>query len=382
MEWCNFGYNTKAIWRVVVTLVTIRRLIDKRLILCILRRLSDEQLLLWLQSEGYLIYRYIWYRKFHYLLENPLINRFINTGLIYEIYKIILFWNRDNQQETKVILDSSETACEMFFDLYNVPQHKKIDPLFLEWFIGFVEGHGSFIISNKKIYFDISQNLVDISILYLIKNRLGFGKILEKKELDRFVGVYYITGKANFTRLIHLFNGNLICKYNKNQFKLWLDQYNLQYLDNIQYLDRNIQLSFFNGWLSGFIDAEGSFNAKMISCKTNRIGKQVFTDFSITLKHPEILVKIKSLFILYINNNNNNDKYIIYDKFKDEYKLSLSNKKILILLINYLNKYPLLTIKNIKYKNWLNIYQASLNNKHLTSEDFLNISKFLIKFSK
>lgn len=316
------------------------------------------------------------------MLENPLINRFIKTGFIYEIYKRILFLNRDNQQETKLNLDSSETACEMFFDFHNylnnVPQHKKINPLFLEWFIGFVEGDGSFIISKNKIYFDITQSLVDISILYKIKSQLGFGKILERKELERFVGVYYITGKDNFTRLIHIFNGNLICEYKKNQFKLWLDQYNIQYNENIKYIDRNIKLNLNNGWLSGFIDTEGSFSARIKNCKTSRIGKQVFTEFSISQKHSEVLIKIKSLFIIHKNNN----KYVTYDKSWDGYRFNLSNKKILIILIKYLNKFPLLTIKQTKYKNWLNIHQACQINKHQTPEGLLEISKLIIKLNK
>jgi hypothetical protein len=34
------------------------------------------------------------------------------------------------------------------------------------------------------------------------------------------VGVYYVTGQANFARLIHLFNGNLVYGWKENNFNL------------------------------------------------------------------------------------------------------------------------------------------------------------------
>jgi hypothetical protein len=52
-----------------------------------------------------------------------------------------------------------------------MPEHKKkINNKFLEWFIGFTEGDGSFIVSKNKVYFDITQNLNDVQVLYYIKN--------------------------------------------------------------------------------------------------------------------------------------------------------------------------------------------------------------------
>jgi len=45
---------------------------------------------------------------------------------------------------------------------------------FLQWFIGFTEGDGSFIVSKGKIYFDITQSLSDIQVLYYIKKRTRF----------------------------------------------------------------------------------------------------------------------------------------------------------------------------------------------------------------
>lgn len=157
-------------------------------------------------------------------------------------------------------------------------------------FIGFTEGDGSFIVSKNKVYFDIRPrgSVVDIKILYYIKNELGFGKILKREETERFVGVFYVTGKDNFTRLIHIFNGNIQCPHKKIRSRDLLQTYNLQYGENIEYIDQNIQLNLNNGWLSGFIDAEGYFGVRIKDCKTSKLKKQVFTDFVISQKDKAV----------------------------------------------------------------------------------------------
>jgi len=139
-----------------------------------------------------------------------------------------------NQQETLLsennyITDndnkgSSETTCDITynFDEYSslIPQHKKKRNLnFLEWFIGFTEGDGSFIVSKDKVYFDITQNLQDIQVLYYIKKELGLGKVMIRSEKHRNVGVFYVSSKENFTRLITIFNGNLSTNYKKNNLE-------------------------------------------------------------------------------------------------------------------------------------------------------------------
>ena len=72
---------------------------------------------------------------------------------------------------------------------------------------------------KKKVYFDLTQRLIDIRVLNQVKTTLGFGQILLRTEPERRVGVYYVTGKENFLRLVHIFNGNLVTQYKKEQFK-------------------------------------------------------------------------------------------------------------------------------------------------------------------
>jgi len=52
---------------------------------------------------------------------------------------------------------------------------------FLTWLIGFTEGDGSFIITNRNdLMFVITQSTDDEQVLKMIKETLGFGKVIKQ----------------------------------------------------------------------------------------------------------------------------------------------------------------------------------------------------------
>lgn len=72
---------------------------------------------------------------------------------------------------------ASETARRTAFQFSHFmtikPEHNlDINTAFLTWFISFVEGDGSFVISHNKVYFDLTQDLKDINLLYQMKRLL------------------------------------------------------------------------------------------------------------------------------------------------------------------------------------------------------------------
>lgn len=298
------------------------------------------------------------------------------TVIHQEIYKKIFNWIKPkvNQQET-IKMGSSETECEITFQFYEYNKIKSehipnINQSFLEWLIGFTEGDGSFVISKNKVYFDITQNLEDIQVLYYIKKNLGFGKILIRNEPHRNVGVFYVTSEINFFKLITIFNGNLCSNYKKNQFKNWLNVFNNQYKKDIIFIDRIIKPSFYTGWLSGFIDAEGSFTGRLKSCKTSKLKKAPHLTLSISQKEFYILNLIKELFSPLKFNN------IRYDKSWDGWQFHISSFKKLKFIKIYLNNFPLKTKKHIRFLKWSHIHDKIMNKEHLT-QDGLNILNIL-----
>ena len=289
---------------------------------------------------------------------------------------------RVNQQETLAVKaqGSSETTCDITysFDSYSnlIPEHKKkINTQFLQWFIGFTEGDGSFIVSKNKVYFDITQNLQDIQVLYYIKKNLGFGKVLIRSEQDRNVGVFYVTSKENFTRLMHIFNGNLSTQYKKEQYKYWLKTYNKQYNMDITFIDRLIEPSLFSGWISGFTDAEGCFYGRVKTCLTSKLRKAPHLTFQISQKELYIIKKLR---LVFLNQNGEDLKNIKYDKSWDGWSFHCSSFTKIKLIRNYFSRYELKTKKSIAFKKWCIIHDMVLDKKHLTLEG-LNTIELLTK---
>jgi len=282
------------------------------------------------------------------------------------------------KEESKIInVGTSETACEITFQFLeyskNKSEHKsKINQQFLEWFIGFTEGDGSFVISKNKVYFDITQNLQDIQVLYYIKKELGFGKVLIRNEPHINVGVFYVTSELNFYKLITIFNGNLCSNYKKEQFKKWLSVFNTQYNRNVEFNPRLVKPSLNTAWLSGFIDAEGSFTGRVKYCRTSQFKKAPHLTFSLSQKEFSILFNIRELFLPYnsfeitIPQIPTSQKNIRYDKSWDGWQLHISSFVKLKEVRNYINLYNLKTKKQISYLRWSKIHNMVLNKEHLT----------------
>nr|QCQ69151.1 LAGLIDADG endonuclease [Powellomyces hirtus] len=273
---------------------------------------------------------------------------------------------------------SSETTRNSTFNFEPYrkikPSHKSnICPNFLTWFIGFVEGDGSFINGKQGPSFELCQNIRDLDLLYYIRTTLGFGIVRTRPEEHRKVGAYYISDKENLERIIAIFNGNLVSNYRKSQFKNWLAAYNKKYNVSIPYIESKAEVSFSNAWLSGFIDAEGCFSGRV---KLNTFKKEcVLTEFSISQKDQSILVLIRALFNIVSTN-------LRFDPSWDGYQFHLCNKKKLLPLIAYLKTYPLKTIKSMAFKKFCVIHEMCLTKKlHKTEKGLSFIKNLCIDFN-
>lgn len=336
----------------------------------------------WLMWINQLWFRYVLelpYIKFIHILSN--LNKMNKKILCSIVDKRLFNIERVNQQEIFLsdissIKDnkrSSETTCEITYNfdeyLYLIPQHKKkINKNFLEWFIGFTEGDGSFIVSKDKVYFDISQNMDDIQVLYYIKKQLGFGKVIIRSEIHRKVGVFYVSSKENFTRLIAIFNGNLSTYYKKEQFRRWLITYNKQYSMHIPFKDRLVKPSLLSGWISGFSDAEGCFYGRVKSCSTSKLRKAPHLTFQVSQKEFYIIKTLRDIFLLCSNDCFSNLKNINYDKSWDGWSFHCSSFTKLKLVRNYFSRYELKTKKSLAFKKWCKIHDMVLHKKHLRLE--------------
>ncbi len=165
------------------------------------------------------------------------------------------------------------------------PEHiSDIDHSFLSWFIGFVEGDGSFWIRDanvgtifkvdsktKRAEFEITQKLENLRVLKHIRTKLGFGRVTTFEKNGFSYCRFYTSQRENILRLIYLLNGNLILEKRRRQFLKWFEELNLLWELGISAKPFQLQISLKNGWFSGFSDADGGFYTNI---KTNFRGSK------------------------------------------------------------------------------------------------------------
>lgn len=300
-------------------------------------------------------------------------------------------------------IGSSETTREAFnFSEYNKikPQHiKNLDVSFLEWFMGFVEGDGNFIIVNtstckKRLIFCINQK--DSQLMFKIKKKLGFGFVTYFVQNKQTYYRYAVYDFKNLTRLMYLFNGNFHLNKVNIRFKIWLDTYNsINSIVNTKhvfviYKQPNLKLNLDSAWLSGFVDAEGGFYASLTKQKNLKLKYRLRMKFYITQKYElQILLDIlrliheNSLRVL-VNQNIQNtnlvfteNKYISNFKL-DFYRLEINTDIYILTIIAYFEKYQLQGKKHIVFSRWKRIYINRTVLKEISSKS----EKLLLRFQK
>lgn len=251
---------------------------------------------------------------------------------------------------------SSETTCGAYI---------LKDNLFKWWFIGFLEGKGSFIIDkDKNLEFKLVHKSTDASVLFYIKKKLGFGivRIQDKVKNNHCFKVNDVKGLLN---LILILNGNLFLDSKEKEFKLLMDAYNEKHGTTLVHIpsDRNINKpDLSNYWLSGFTDAVGSFTC-IIKDKSNKSG---LVKLSYTLYQEGNFYQIK--YLAEILNGKTHYNNGIYETTVNTTKLSK--------IINYLNIHTLKTNKSVDYFNIRKIYNLIKDKKSFTNEDIKLLTKY------
>jgi hypothetical protein len=92
--------------------------------------------------------------------------------------------------------------------------HKNLEVKFLEWFIGFVEGDGSFVVTGGKCVFSIHLHVIDLPLLYKIQTELNMGNVYFKDNSATLI----IKANKDVATLIEIFNGNIFIEKRKIQF--------------------------------------------------------------------------------------------------------------------------------------------------------------------
>ena len=292
-------------------------------------------------------------------------------------------FGRNNQQETPNTGGSSETLRGTFifsnknlnnsttYDFSKFQQssqkHKNLDTKqrrFLEWFLGFVEGDGSFgLQNNDRLTFVINQ--AEIEILQTIRAELGFGVVSTFQQEGRIYARYTVKKKEALCSLILLFNGNIHLQKVHERFTIWVNRYNEKYCnvnEQISILSRRspTELSLDHGWISGFFDAEGGLFAGLSEPELNtkkkyyRLRLKAYVDQKNEL---DVLQQIAFLFDV--------RQVTTRSREKQTYRVECSTKKTLRNILVYLEEYSLRSKKHLVYAMWRKVVFSFLENTHM-----------------
>lgn len=300
---------------------------------------------------------------------------------------------RNNQQETRKHRGSSETLRGTFifsnkknnssvYDFSNFQKfsekHKNLSSSkreFLEWFLGFVEGDGSFGIHDGRLVFVI--NLAELEILQKIRAELGFGVVFTYEQQGRIYARYLVTKKDAILRLIHLFNGNIHLQKVQNRFTVWVQKYNENFCQEngrIQIQPRCFptQISLENGWLSGFFDAEGGFFAGLSQQTLNQKHFRLRLNAYVDQKNElDVLQQIAFLFGVF--------NVTTRSSRKQTYRVECSTKKSLQNVLLYFERYNLRSKKHLVYAMWRKVVYSYLENSHFENLERLKRRVFRIQ---
>lgn len=220
--------------------------------------------------------------------------------------------------------------------------NKKLAELkkFNEWLAGFIDGDGCFLLSKKGYAaLEITVEVRDKNCLFQIKDRYG-GSIKLKQGCNWLR--YRLHNYLGLINLINGVNGLIRNPIRLLQLSKICEKYNI----NLIY---PTQLNYFDGWLSGMIDSDGS-----IYLNSNSV--QIF--ITISQKNKLLLDLLIPLYggTIYTLSKTNAFKWVVYRK--DE----------VLNLLSYLKKNPLKSKKMVRIRLIPKIYEAYSNSGHLLTD--------------
>lgn len=321
---------------------------------------------------------------------------------LFSLRKILIKIFIMNTINSKLNVSTSETTRKISINrkIYpqgNKPAMREYPIWFIDWFIGFAEGDGSFICDRnaKRLYFQLRQK--DPRVLYFIKDYFGFGSIIQDSK-DYYC--YNVTSKKNILVLINIFNGNLILTKTNNRFvSEWLNNYNSWFSPHnpIIYLNKGTFIGLQNAWLCGFTDADGNLGFKLTPDKTRKNGYRLHIYWYIDQTGQDVyndLINIKNILGFgYIDKKSlfpvEEINPLTAGISKSSFKSSILNtsfrfKTMTIghceLLQKYFTKYNFITInKKVRFLRWnrvLNWYLDKVWFEHFnTIKHLINLNK-------
>jgi len=260
-----------------------------------------------------------------------------------------------------------------FSAIKNISNNNK-DNKFKEYLAGLFEGDGHIWIQNengKKKHnprFCITYSLKNEPLAKKLLELIGSGFIRYKKQDNACV--LTVSPVIGLKKLVHLINGELRTPKIHQLHKL-IDWLNKNHNTNLTKLPLKESSLSEDGWLSGFIDSDGSFSVQHTKLENNAKKRKISCRLRIEQRMLDPITNDNYLKVLTDISNFLNCSLLTRKQKStgnEYYTLTASSKLSLEIIVNYLDKYPLFSSKYLDYNDWKKIVLLIFENKHYTEE--------------
>lgn len=217
---------------------------------------------------------------------------------------------------------------------------------FGEYIAGIIDSSGTF---NEKQELHITFNKIDISFAYFLKKLIGYGKVKQIK--DKNIVTLVISKKEGIEKILTSTSTKFrtVRVFNQIQLNI-LNHPDFIRLNKWLRFKRNTNNIIDNNWLRGYTELSGNF-----CVNSNKTGDPVL-DIQLYKEEIEILFFFQSIF----------GGTIVFSTKNHTYR-SANDVISLEKVINYYDKYPLLSKNRISFLKWrklyINIYPMNVTNK-------------------
>lgn len=264
----------------------------------------------------------------------------------------------------------SSDLLEKYKDFNNLP--------FASYLTGLIEGDGTIIVpkterSSKGVLNYASVQIVfhlkDLPLALMIQKVLGEGSLAKKKGVNAYI--LSVNSYKGLILIVCLLNGNMRTPKVESLYKL-IDWLNNTKSTNFLKKPLNDSPLISNPWLSGFLEADGSFQIRTtlsgkypkLECKLEISQRQTDHNGNSNLGFLE---KIAEFLLTTV-------KAVRQDGPNPEYRVRTVNLRGNLILCNYLENYSLFGTKYLDAKDWMEVVNIFEKGEH---KDKLGIEKIV-----
>jgi len=302
--------------------------------------------------------------------------------------------NSDNLSDTKLLNLPSTIKINSLSDRINDPvAARELGP----YLAGLIEGDGTFAVHNTS---STAKRYSPIIIIVFKKSDYPFAKFLRDltncgtvySKPNRGYVLWQIQDRVSVFTIVSLINGymrtpkiealhrtiawfnNYILKSEKSKLPSTIAI--LSKINPIELKPLDVSEIDSNSWLAGFTDADGNFSIN-IHQRSNKNSTRVQLYYRLEINQnyhradaegkKSSFFTIMSKIAMYLDVNVYSRSRTVGDKEFFSFTVVSHNKKSQLNLINYFNKFPLLSSKFLDYKDWICVLELQKANPLTTT---------------